>query len=312
MSRRIPNPPPGRNYLWRVLGCPQAPPARGTREFRAPADKAGFFLHFAIHGRCRGRSVDDSFRTLGGVAVMPAFGLHGNTSVMKPNVIKRPPKSTSPNGSGKPAAATSQPGDGLFGSTAAAVSFSANEKIFKKGEPAKYLYKVESGCIRTCSYFADGRRRIHAFYYADDYLGPEAHEVHSVWAEAVTPCRVRLVKRTALLSRAARDIAALKLLLHITSMELQRTRNHNRRLRNGAYERIVDFLLDMRERRKNGGEVDLPMSRRDIADYLGLTIETVSRTLTRLKETSSISVLASRRLILHDPLSLDSFNEAAE
>jgi len=84
------------------------------------------------------------------------------------------------------------------------------------------------------------------------------------------------------------------------AMELQRTKNHNLLLLKDAQQRIVDFLLEMKNRQQGQNEIDLPMTRLDIADYLGLSIETVSRVLTRLKRTSAISLPTFRRVILRD------------
>jgi CRP/FNR family nitrogen fixation transcriptional regulator len=179
-------------------------------------------------------------------------------------------------------------------------SFSPNEKIFGKGEPAEYLYKVEFGCIRTCDTLNGGRRWIDTFYFPGDFFGLEAREEHTISAESITPSSVRIIERKALVSRAARNIVVVKYLLDIMAMELQRTKDHNLLLLKGAQERIVDFLLDMKNRTQGQNEVDLPMTRLDIADYLGLSIETVSRVLTRLKGASAISFLTSRRVILRD------------
>jgi CRP/FNR family transcriptional regulator, nitrogen fixation regulation protein len=179
-------------------------------------------------------------------------------------------------------------------------SFSSNQKIFRKGEPGEYLYKVESGCIRTCDTLNDGHRWIDTFYLPGDFFGLEAREEHTISAEAITSSSVRVIKRKALVSRAARSIAVVEYLLNIAAMELQRTQNHNRLLLKGAQERVVDFLLEMKNRQQRQNEVDLPMTRLDIADYLGLTIETVSRVLTRLKRASAISLPTSRRVILGD------------
>jgi len=163
-------------------------------------------------------------------------------------------------------------------------SLPSNKTIFKKGELAKYLYRVESGCIRAYSKLNGGRRRIHAFYFPGEYFGLETSEVHSIFVETVEPSIVHLVKRKALVSRSALDIDIVNFLLHITTMELQRIQNHNLLLLKGVPERLVDFLREIQRRYQSQSEVDLPMPRSDIADYLGLTIETVSRAFTRLKK----------------------------
>jgi CRP/FNR family transcriptional regulator, nitrogen fixation regulation protein len=179
-------------------------------------------------------------------------------------------------------------------------TFSNNQKIFSKGEPAEYLYKVESGCIRTYRILNDGRRRICAFYFPGDYFGLEAREDHSLSADAITTSSVRIINRKTLASRSARDIVVVKCLLNITAMELQRAQSLNLLLLKDAQERIVDFLLDMKSRKQSQSEVDLPMPRSDIADYLGLAIETVSRMFTRLRSASAISLPNLRSVILRD------------
>jgi CRP/FNR family nitrogen fixation transcriptional regulator len=92
---------------------------------------------------------------------------------------------------------------------------------------------------------------------------------------------------------------------------LQRARNHMLLLgRKNAQERIATFLLDMAERLSLSGEVELPMSRQDIADYLGLTIETVSRTLTQLERDGLISIPSSRRIVFRNRAALDVMNDS--
>ena len=200
----------------------------------------------------------------------------------------------------RPRASSSNSADGSFDQLGTLATFATNRKIFKKSEPADYLYRVESGCIRSFTEIDNDRRRIYAFYLPGDYFGLEARDVHGISAEAVTPSSVRVIERQALLSRAARDIAVVRFLLDIAAAEMQRTQNHNLLLLKGAQDRLVDFLRDMQRRKHNGSEVELPMHRKDIADYLGLTIELVSRALTHLKNVSAISMLSSRRLILRD------------
>lgn len=179
-------------------------------------------------------------------------------------------------------------------------SFSRNEKIFSKGEQAKYLYEVESGCIRTFDTLNNGRRWISRFYLPNDIVGLDARENHVISAEATSPSKVRLIERAALMSQAARNVDVVKYLMDITAIELQHAQNHKLILLKGAQERIVDFLLELKNREQNETAVDLPMTRVDIADYLGLSIETVSRIFTRLKGTSAISLLTSRRIDLRN------------
>jgi CRP/FNR family transcriptional regulator, nitrogen fixation regulation protein len=94
----------------------------------------------------------------------------------------------------------------------------------------------------------------------------------------------------------------------LTGRELGRVQDHILLLIKSAQERVAAFLLEMAERVSSGNAVDLPMSRQDIADYLGLTIETVSRTLTRLESAATIEVPTSRRIVLRDRAALSRLN----
>lgn len=170
-----------------------------------------------------------------------------------------------------------------------------NKEIFRKGQPARSIYKVESGCIRTFIHLKDGRRQIIAFYFPGDYFGLEMRPRHTVFAEATVPSAICVIGKKAFTARAARNFAVAKYLLHLTNVELQRTQNHSLLLRLSADERVGQFLFEMKKR--NGrSEVDLSMSRQDIADHLNLTIETVSRTLARLEKTAAIFFVTYKRV----------------
>ncbi len=118
------------------------------------------------------------------------------------------------------------------------------------------------------------------------------------------------MKRSAFLAEATRNGAMLAELWTETMMHLQRAQDHMLLLgRKNAQERIAAFLLDMSGRLPQQDAVELPMSRQDIADYLGLTIETVSRTLTQLERDGIIAIPASRRILLTDPAALGLMND---
>ena len=175
---------------------------------------------------------------------------------------------------------------------------SRNEKIFRKGQPADSIYRLESGCIRTYAASGNGRRLIVAFYFPGDYFGLELHEKHLVSAEAIVPSKVLEIPIKLLAARAAIDLTLAKHMLAITNAELRRAQNHNLLLRNSADERVANFLFGMKQR--NGRkDVALFMSRQDIADHLSLTIETVSRALTKLKKKSAISRVTRRHVSVH-------------
>jgi CRP-like cAMP-binding protein len=184
------------------------------------------------------------------------------------------------------------------------MSFGRNAEIYGEGETADYLYKVVSGAVRSYKVLADGRRQVGAFYLSGDLFGLEAGDEHSFSAEAVTDAKILVVKRSAVVALAERDHDVARQLWTITSRELRRVQDHILLLIKTAKERVVDFLLEMAQRAPGSNQVDLPMSRQDIADYLGLTIETVSRTLTDLENMAAIELPTSRRVVLRNRAAL--------
>jgi len=171
-------------------------------------------------------------------------------------------------------------------------------EIYGENEPAEYLYHVVSGAVRTYRVLSDGRRQIGAFYVPGDTFGLESRQFHAFSAEAVSDTKVLFVSRAALESAAARDCEVARELRDLTWCELQRAQNHILALIKTAEERVASFLLEMAARVSRDGKIELPMSRRDIADYLGLTIETVSRTMTHLDSAAAIELRTSRCIVL--------------
>jgi len=190
----------------------------------------------------------------------------------------------------------------------AAMSFSRNAEIFGENEPADYLYKVLSGAVRSYKILSDGRRQIGGFYLPGDIFGLEFGDEHALAAEAITDVKVLVIKRSALAALADRDAGAARELYAVTARELRRAQARMMLLVKSAQERVASFLLEMAERAAAGNAIDLPMSRQDIADYLGLTIETVSRTLTSLETAATIDVPTSRRIVLRNRGALSRLN----
>jgi CRP/FNR family nitrogen fixation transcriptional regulator len=186
----------------------------------------------------------------------------------------------------------------------ASMPFSRNAEVYGEGESAEYLYKVVSGAVRSYKVLADGRRQIGAFYLPGDIFGLETGAEHTFSAEAVADSKILVIKRNALVALAARDNEFAHELWTMTGRELRQVQDHLILLIKSAKERVVAFLLEMAERLKAGTQVDLPMSRQDIADYLGLTIETVSRTLTDLENAAAIELPTSRRVMLRNHIAL--------
>jgi len=154
----------------------------------------------------------------------------------------------------------------------------------------------------------DGRRQIGSFYLPGDIFGLEVGDEHTFSAEAIIDSKVLVIRRSTLVALAARDNGVARRLWAMTAGELQRAQDHIMLLIKTAQERVAGFLLEMSARAPGGNEVDLPMSRQDIADYLGLTIETVSRTLTQLENAATIAVPSSRRIVLRNRGALSRLN----
>ncbi|HET9903127.1 MAG TPA: helix-turn-helix domain-containing protein [Xanthobacteraceae bacterium] len=200
--------------------------------------------------------------------------------------------------------------DPIFGRAelaAITLPYDRNAEIFGEDEPAVYLYRVVSGAVRTYRLLSDGRRQICGFHMAGEIFGLEAGETHSCSAEAIGSTVVQAVRRAPVIALAARDGDVARYLWAVTAQELQRAQTHALLLVKSAQERVAAFLLQMRP--NNGSNtIELPMSRQDIADYLGLTIETVSRTFTQLEGDAKIELPATRRIVLRDRRGLQELN----
>ena len=180
------------------------------------------------------------------------------------------------------------------------VGFVRNAEIFGENEATGFVYKVVNGTVRTSKIFDDGRRQVGAFYFPGDVFGLEFEANHQFSAEAVDKCVILVVKRSVLITMAERDSATAYRLWSFTAGELSRVQRHMLVLTKSAEERVACFLLEMAERLTTTEAVELPMSRQDIADYLGLTIETVSRTLTHLEAQATIALPTTRRIVLRN------------
>jgi len=185
------------------------------------------------------------------------------------------------------------------------MAFSRNEEIFGEEESADFVYKVVSGAVRTVRILSDGRRQVGAFHLAGEIFGVELGETHRFSAEAVVDCKIALVRRSVVERAADQQAGAARELWALATRDLARLQDHMLLLgRKSANERVSAFLLEMADRTDRTDFVELPMSRADIADYLGLTIETISRTLSQLERDGSIALPSCRRVLLHDRAAL--------
>jgi CRP/FNR family transcriptional regulator len=170
---------------------------------------------------------------------------------------------------------------------------SPGETLFVEGDEMDSVYEVVHGMLRLYKLLPDGRRQITGFLSAGNLLGSAPEGVCLYTAEAITEVGLCRYKRAAF-ERLIDEVPGFaKRLLAVTSHELRAAQDQMLLLgRKTAAERVASFLLLLADRQggDNTDEVDVPMNRNDIADHLGLTVETVSRTFTRLKQDGLIAL----------------------
>jgi len=182
--------------------------------------------------------------------------------------------------------------------------YSRGAEIFGEAEPADHVYQIKSGAVRTFKLLPDGRRQIGAFHLTGDIFGVENGEAYRFTAEAIVNTRVRIARRDRVFGEyPERNLLRDKEVLKLVTRNLQHAEDHVLLLgRQTALERIAAFLTEMDRRLKSPKVLMLPMGRRDIADYLGLTHETVSRALSTLRRRGILSFAGQtqREIVLHD------------
>lgn len=177
--------------------------------------------------------------------------------------------------------------------------FAAGEVLFRQGDAVHLVYRVLRGAVISYRLLSDGRRQVTGFHLPGDYLGLEAGVEHATTAEALCRVDALAMERTELAARAVTDIGLARALWQVTVRAFQRSEDHALILaRQGATERVAAFLLDFAERMGEVESIDLPMTRQDIADHVGLTIHTVSRTLSQLQAEGMIEARSSRQVRL--------------
>ena len=199
--------------------------------------------------------------------------------------------------------------DSIFALRRGPVRYSRGAMIACEGDAPDYIYVVVSGVVRSCRTYRDGSRGIVAFNLPGDLFGWSGEPVHSLSLEAATDTLVLFLKRSALLAAAIRDGRIATYLLAATTNELRRVQDHSLLLSRLAECRVAAFLIDLSMRLRKTNSLDLPMSHQDIADHLGLTIETLSRTITTLENTGSIARSSCRTLVLRNWASLAQISE---
>jgi len=190
----------------------------------------------------------------------------------------------------------------------------SKEYLFVEGDAVTHLYRIETGAIALYKLLPDGRRQITGFAYPGDIIGLGCDGVHDFNAQAIKATRVRCLLMDTLRHAAGKDPKLALQLYHVLSCELSATRDLMLTTgQRSATERVASFLLAFSRRNarnsQDPAEIELPMTRSDIGDFLGLTIETVSRTFTKLKQMGLIELRQCHHVRL---LKLNQLREIAE
>jgi CRP/FNR family nitrogen fixation transcriptional regulator len=180
--------------------------------------------------------------------------------------------------------------------------YKSGAEVFGEAKPAEYVYRLREGAVRTYKILSDGRRQIGAFHLPGDMFGLENGDVHRFAADAIINTTLWLARRESVFVGRTEVSAALAT-LKLINRSLEHAENHLLLLgRQSALEKTAAFLLEIDRRLEQPPLVILPMTRQDIADYLGLTIETVARTLSKLRHQGVLSFIgqSQRKIVLHD------------
>ena len=205
-------------------------------------------------------------------------------------------------------AKTSEEGDAGLGAAGSVLHVAQDREIYAEGAAASAFYKVVAGVVRTCKFLSDGRRQIDAFYRAGDLFGIEGDAQHSLSAEAVSDCTLIAYRRRCVDAARTGGAGVDQLFDHLLR-RLAQTQDHALLLgRRSALEKVAAFLVDWADQSAGRKVVSLAMTRQDIADYLGLTIETVSRTLSQLERDGLIDMPTARQIRLADLQALRDLN----
>ena len=195
------------------------------------------------------------------------------------------------------------------------VRLQAGQLLAREGDVRRYVFTVTSGALRRLRVLPDGRRLVAGFLMPGDFIGFSggSHYRHSI--EAITDSALCSIAQTDMRELCQQNPGLEHELLERACVELDATRSNLMSLaRMTPLERLAGFLLDMAARRKRqgigGNELVLPMTRADIADYLGLTVETVSRSFTKLRQDGLIAASDPHHIQLLDSTRLLALAEA--
>ena len=193
----------------------------------------------------------------------------------------------------------------IFSNISEEKEFEDKKTIFLQQEPSKNLYNITKGNVKIYRLLSDGRIQIIGFLYPGDFFGSYREEKYNYSAESIGDLRVCVFKLSSLDDYLEKNMKLAKELLHMTSHELTLAQDRMMLLgKMSASERVAKFILNISKQRLRIGwqnnPISIPMTRQDIADYLGLTLETISREFTKLKSTNTIKFLTPKQIYITD------------
>ncbi len=193
----------------------------------------------------------------------------------------------------------------IFSKVSFEKKFTDKENIFLQNDPSTHLYNITEGNVKIYQLLDDGRIQIIGFLYPGDFFGTYKNNKYNYSAEAIGNLRVCVFDQRVLDKYMDQNPILAKELLNQTSYELTLAQDRMTVMgRLNAIEKIAIFFINISNQRKRIGwqsnPISLSMTRQDIADYLGLTIETVSREISKLKASNIIKIISSKQLFIND------------
>jgi len=190
------------------------------------------------------------------------------------------------------------------------ISVRRNEALFREGDPGRFWFRVLIGALRSSRLLPDGRRHISGFTLPGDFVGLE--DIYRFTAEAVSNATLMRYSRQTIDGLVEQQPGLGRCLLKLVCGDLDTAQSQMLLLgRKNAAEKLASFLLTMADRNGKADRISLPMTRCDIADYLGLTTETVSRVFSQLRSEGVITLRASSEVGLKNRSALQALAAAA-
>ena len=202
----------------------------------------------------------------------------------------------------------------LFSKVSFEKKYTDKENIFLQNDPSTHLFNITEGNVKIYQLLDDGRIQIIGFLYPGDFFGTYKNNKYNYSAEAIGDLRTCVFDQKVLDKYMDQNPVLAKELINQTSFELTLAQDRMTVMgRLNAIEKIANFLINISNQRKRIGwpsnPISLPMTRQDIADYLGLTIETVSRELSKLKSSNIIKFISLKQLFINDFLLLSKISK---